>query len=417
MGILETKLKGQRNREAANRKFKGWAIFDNFQHHPKGRIMIIWKADKVDLQILECSEQVIHCLAVCKVTNSKFSLSFVYAFNTIVGRRSLWTNLDRFNEMLNDPWLVMGDFNNVLNIDERSNGHPVTQYEIKDFQQCCNKLGLIDTAYSGAHLTWTNNSTWCKLDRAMINNKWVSDSLRAHAHFGFPGKLSDHSPCLVSMFDNSIQGVRPFKFFNMWTLHEDFQMIVSSVWETQIFGSAMFRLCRKLKILKEPLKELNKKHFSHISSRAAAAEDKLYDLQQRLHDNPTDVILQEQMVKVKQLAFNLAEAERSFCSQLAKMKYLKDSDKGTNFFHDLIKSNRNKSQIVSISLSNGSRSTSQQEGLDNSVLLNGKLVDDGQATKLICAITDREIKDGLFSIGDDKAPGPDGYSAHFFKKA
>ncbi|XP_057478776.1 uncharacterized protein LOC130766093 [Actinidia eriantha] len=323
--------------------------------------MIIWKADKVDLQILECSEEVIHCLAVCKVTNSKISISFVYAFNTIVGRRSLWTNLDRFNEMLNDPWLVLGDFNNVLNIDERSNGHPATQYEIKNFQQCCNNLGLIDTVYSGAHLTWTNNSTWCKLDRAMINNKRISDELRAHAHFGLPGKFSDHSPCLVSLFDNNIQGERPFKFFNMWTLHEDFQRIVSLVWETQIYGSAMFRLCRKLKLLKEPLKELNKKHFSHISSRAAAAEDKLYDLQQQLHDNPADVILQEQMVKAKQSAFKLAEAERSFCSQLAKMKYLKDSDKGSKFSHDLIKSNRNKSQIVSISLSDGSRSTSQQE--------------------------------------------------------
>ncbi|GFY91496.1 hypothetical protein Acr_07g0016920 [Actinidia rufa] len=435
MGILETKLKDQRTRDVVNHKFRRWVKWDNCQHHPNGRIMILWKADKVDLQILECSEQVIHCLAVCKVTNSKFSVSFVYAFNTIVGRRSLWTNLDRFNETLTDPWMVLGDFNNVLNIDERSNGHPVTQYEIKDFQQCCNKWGLTDMVYSGAHLTWTNNTTWCKLDRAMINYKWISDGLRAHAHFGFPGKLSDHSPCLVSLFDNSIQGVRPFKFFNMWTVHEDFQRIV---WETQIYGSAMFRLCRKLKLLKEPLKELNKKHFSHISARAAAAEENLYDLQQRLHDNTADVTLQDQMMKAKQTAFKLAEAERSFCSQqLAKMKYPKDSDKGSKYFHDLIKSNRNKSQIVSISLSDGSRSTSQQQvnesfiefyknllgsssdcsAIDISILMNGKLVDDGQATELMRAITDKEIKESLFSIGDDKAPGPDGYSAHFFKRA
>ena len=234
----------------------------------------------MDLQILECSEQVIHCMVVCKVTNVKISISFVYAFNTIMGRRPLWTNLDRYNENLVDPWLVLGDFNNVLHADERSNGQPVTQYEIRDFQQCCSKLGLVDTGYSGAHLTWTNNSTWSKLDRVMINNRWTADGLRAHAHFGFPRKLSYHSPSLVSLFDNRIQGMQHFKFFNMWTLHEDFQRIVSMVWDNQVYGSAMFRLCRKLKFLKEPLKELNKKHFSHITSRAAAAEVDLYEIQQ-----------------------------------------------------------------------------------------------------------------------------------------
>ena len=148
----------------------------------------------------------------------------------------------------------------------------------------------------------------------MINNKWISNGLRAHDHFGFPGKLSGHSPCLVSLFDDRMLGMKPFKFFNMWTLHEDFQRIVRRVWDTHIYGSAMFRLCRKLKLLKEPLKELNRKHFSHISSRAATAETKLYEIQQQLHDNPTDLRLQDQMVEVKLSALKLAEAERSFYS-------------------------------------------------------------------------------------------------------
>ncbi|GFZ07108.1 hypothetical protein Acr_19g0000450 [Actinidia rufa] len=299
MGILETKLKHQRTRDVVKHNFRRWATWDNFQQQPNGKIMIIWKADKVDLQILECSEQVIHCLAICKLTNSKFSISFVYAFNTIVGRRPLWDNLDRFNDTLTDPWLVLGDFNNVLKTEERSNGQQVTPYEIRDFQQCCNKLGLVDTVYSGALLTWTNNSTWCKLDRAMINNRWIADGLMAHAHFGFPWKLSDHSPCVVSLFDNSMQGVKPFKFFNMWSLHDDFQRIVGEGWSNRIHGSAMFRL----------------------TSRTAAAGARLYDIQQQLHDNPTDSLLQDRMVEVKSSALRLAEAERSYCSQLAKIKF------------------------------------------------------------------------------------------------
>ncbi|GJZ07669.1 hypothetical protein Tco_0541462 [Tanacetum coccineum] len=36
---------------------------------------------------------------------------------------------------------------------------------------------------------------------------------------------------------------------------------------------------------------------------------------------------------------------------------------------------------------------------------------------MIRPFTNREIKDAMFSIGDNKAPGPDGYSARYFKKA
>ena len=99
------------------------------------------------------------------------------------------------------------------------------------------------------------------------------------------------TPLVVSLFENIKQGAKPFKFFNMWSQHEDFQGIVDMVWGFQIQGSAMFRLCRKLKLFKDPLKALNRKHFYHISSRAATAEASLFDIQQKLHDNPTDSLL------------------------------------------------------------------------------------------------------------------------------
>ena len=199
----------------------------------------------------------------------------------------------------------------------------------------------------------------------------------------------------------------------------------------------MFKLCKKLKFLKESLKALNQKQFSHISSRAAAVKDKLCDIQQKLHDNPTNTLIQEQLVELKSSALKLAEAERSFCSQLTKMKFLKESDKGSKFFHDLIKSNKSKSQIVSLTLSVGSRTTSLQpvskaflnfykgllgssspcSQLDNPILLDGEQVSGAQASDLIRAVSDEDIKSALFSIGDDKSPGLDGFSAYFFKRA
>ena len=120
MGLLETKLNQQSLRNFISRRFKNWRVAENFQHNPNGRILIIWQEDRVDLEIMEITNQTIHCLATCKSTSIKFSISFIYAFNTIVGRRPLWENLHNFNASLEHPWLLLGDFNSVLSSEEKS---------------------------------------------------------------------------------------------------------------------------------------------------------------------------------------------------------------------------------------------------------------------------------------------------------
>ncbi|GFZ08459.1 hypothetical protein Acr_20g0002670 [Actinidia rufa] len=102
------------------------------------------------------------------------------------------------------------------------------------------------------------------------------------------------------------------------------------------------------------------------------------------------------------------------------MRYFKNSDKGTKFFHDMIKRNKDKRQIMSLNLSDGTRTTSNQEvsnafvnyykellgtgsncvQLDKDILLDGKLVQEEQANVLIRDVLDGEIKEALFSIGE-----------------
>ncbi|GFZ09693.1 hypothetical protein Acr_21g0002920 [Actinidia rufa] len=374
-------------------KLCGWKMVDNFNRHPNGRILVIWKEELVALVILETSDQAIHCQAT-------------------LGRRSLWEKLRRFNSIHHHPWILLGDFNNVLR--------------------------LSDLRSTGAFFTWTNNSVWCKLDRVMVNNEWTQRGMLAQAQYDPPGKLSDHSPCSVSFMEEDNRGPIPFKFFNMWVKHDNFQAVVRSSWDLYVEGTAMFRLCKKLKTLKDPLKSLNKLHFSHISIRSAAAEEELQQAQQQLHNNPNDSELQAAIPILRAKALKLAEAEMSFCSQIAKAKFLKNTDKGTKFFHNMmIKSKRTRNNLPSISLEDGSRSTSSKQVRDTfvqyyrgllgtkrncsrlnpDIARNGRILDQSQSLALVLPVTEEEIKNALFSIGVDKAPGPDGYSSLFFKQA
>nr|XP_043625583.1 uncharacterized protein LOC122597008 [Erigeron canadensis] len=54
--------------------------------------------------------------------------------------------------------------------------------------------------------------------------------------------------------------------------------------------------------------------------------------------------------------------------------------------------------------------------MDTTNLFPNKL-SSNDAVSMIRAITDNEVKDALFSMGDDKSPRPDGFSAAFFKAA
>ncbi|KAL9679417.1 hypothetical protein QQ045_017277 [Rhodiola kirilowii] len=53
--------------------------------------------------------------------------------------------------------------------------------------------------------------------------------------------------------------------------------------------------------------------------------------------------------------------------------------------------------------------------IDPVVVAQGPLVSGEQCRSLVRSATDKEIWSALVSIGDDKAPGPDGFSARFFK--
>ena len=110
---------------------------------------------------------------------------------------------------------------------------------------------------------------------------------------------------------------------------------------------------------------------------------------------------------------------------------MKNCDKGIEFFHNLIKTNRFRNHIASISLADESRSSSKNQvseallqfykdllgsnsscaRLAKDIVLEGNILEADQANDLIRAITDVEIKSAIFSIREDKAPGLDGFTS------
>ncbi|KAK4389648.1 putative mitochondrial protein [Sesamum angolense] len=342
---------------------------------------------------------------------------------------------------MNMPWLILGDFNCVKSPTEKQLGTTLTWYELKDFADCCLSLGLNDAPTTGCYFTWYSNSesnpVWCKLDRVLYNNEWLEAGLLYNVHFSPPGCLSDHSPGIVSIIDPLASQPKPFRFFNMWADHQDFMATVENGWNLNVDGTAQFCLCRKLKALKGHLKAFNNLHFSHISVRAKDADLALQDAQIQLESDPENVTIRDSVRELRKKAVFLAEAERHFYYQKAKLHFLKMGDRNTKFFHDMVKRNAAKSSILAITKTDGTTITSTMEigqefvsyftsllgtevltlPMDNAVFNWGPKLSSELALELCRVVTPEEVKQAIFHISDNKAPGPDGYSACFFKRA
>lgn len=61
----------------------------------------------------------------------------------------------------------MGDFNNVLGVDERIGGLPPIHTEIMPFQECLTKCGVEDIHSSCSVFTCSSGTIFSKIDRAL----------------------------------------------------------------------------------------------------------------------------------------------------------------------------------------------------------------------------------------------------------
>lgn len=73
-------------------------------------------------------------------------------------RRGLWKDLEDLCTQIPGPRAVMGDFNSVLNREERVGSH-VTLAEMRDFRQCMEACCFQELRSTRAFYTWNNKQS------------------------------------------------------------------------------------------------------------------------------------------------------------------------------------------------------------------------------------------------------------------
>ncbi|XP_062094166.1 uncharacterized protein LOC133800227 [Humulus lupulus] len=382
--LLETKLWGDKIKNMMQSFFRGWSYFSGLVL--EGRLLLIWQQNLVSVAVLKETDQLLHACVKGLRTNKKICVTFVYGRNSIDERVALWRDLTNLCFPA-AAWLLTGDFNAIFESEDRI---------------------------------------------VFKNEDWLDFFPQSEAVFNWQ-LHSDHCYCIIKPEVSVNCGVKIFKFFNMWTNHENCKTTVMQSWCKPIRGSRLVRICKKLSRLQLVLRKFNRHIMGDVAQNYMLAKEKFQAAQISLQSNPHSVNLQRLEAGVGD---KLARIYESFLKQKSKVDWLRFGDDNTTYFHACLKQRRASNCITSVvtefgqSIENfddvvdhfvthfqkimGSKSMASRSNQKSCFDLGHKLTLDQQVS-LVKPFSTKEVKEALFSINSIKSLGPDGFGSGFFK--
>jgi endonuclease/exonuclease/phosphatase family metal-dependent hydrolase len=108
----------------------------------------------------------------------------------------MWDKLRQLKRINNLPWIVIGDFNEIIFSHEKERGNVRPQHYMDAFSDSLMDCGLEDIGYSGEMFTWKRGRIREMLDRAVANGDWIQihpGATLEHLEY----TKSDHCPLLL----------------------------------------------------------------------------------------------------------------------------------------------------------------------------------------------------------------------------
>ncbi|KAL4560438.1 hypothetical protein LXL04_032589 [Taraxacum kok-saghyz] len=413
--LLETRMHVSWINKVCKKIKESWHWYSNANMCRRGtRIAIGWDPGAWDVFVIHSYDQVVHCKVFSKSSNHTFFMSFVYAENDYRERRKLWEYLRAHQPLVqNEPWLITDDFNQIRKPSESTRSSSFDSY-MGDFERCVEDKNLVDINATGLYYTWNQKPRGIrgllrKLDRTMGNANILSLFPRISVMYK-PYGISDHSPAIIEFPNGKPKKSYDFKFVNNTTNHTDFLSTVNATWNNRIEGHSMYSLFQKLKQLKTPIRKLAQQ-MGNPAKKVNALRIEVEKAQEELDCDPDN-------------------------EEITKLNWLKKGDRNTKYYHKVIKEIQSRNRINSVTDGEGMVHGADKVAdiaIDHFSDFLGKARDVAPITSpadlftnrlskddadwMIRPIEDDEIKQAIFDIGNDKAPGPDGYTSVFFKKA
>ncbi|KAA3461526.1 reverse transcriptase [Gossypium australe] len=308
----------------------------------RGGLSLAWKEDlSVTLKSFSSS----HIDVMVKDGNLDADSRFTGFYGSPYGsnKDDSWNLLRQLGEDKNHPWLVCGDFNEILYSTEKRGGIPREERKMESFREALEECQLEDMGYSGVRFTWERGNFAAtnireRLDRAVANEGWRTLFPKGTVYH-LPHSMSDHCPLVI----NTMSERTPVR---------NSQFNVQQSWD-----SSSGSIVEKLESLQRDLKEWE----SSIKKGKEGLKKKLSkDLELLMAEERDDATL-ERIIDTK-VRLNLEiDRDELYWEQRARANWLKAGDKNSAFFHKYASTRKRINTISRLQLEDGREVTEEND--------------------------------------------------------
>ncbi|XP_019100869.1 PREDICTED: uncharacterized protein LOC109132875 [Camelina sativa] len=375
-----------------------------------GGLAVFWK-NHVSVQVISQDVRLVDLYVEYKSFN--FYLSCIYGHPIPSERHHLWEKLQRISTNRNGPWMMCGDFNEILQPEEKQGGRQRSFSSLRNFTtmiDCCN---MQDLKFKGNPFSWVGKrqkeTIQSCLDRVFINSDWKASYPASETEF-LTIAGSYHAPVIITVEEEFCVKRGQFRYDKRHVDSEDFVRAVKKGWSTELSRwkrRSKTNSAEKIQILKAQL-----------------------DVAER--SNSTT------LAEVTNLRYELTKAyseEEQYWKLKSRNQWMNLGDRNTKFFYATTKIQKARNRLKSIFDEQGVENfrddaigkvaesyftklftTTQHTNMDDIISDIEPRVTAEMNRDLQLPVIDQEIKDAVFSIGADRDPGSDGFTAAFYQQ-
>ncbi|GMJ13957.1 hypothetical protein HRI_005064900 [Hibiscus trionum] len=394
-----------------------------------GGIITLWDPRCFTVEKCHVEERLIVVTGSLAKTKSKVGICNIYAPNDLGERRRFFEQLSGIIDTLGIPVILGGDFNSVLTNEERS-GVRDCQASMSILGEFIQSTALIDLPLLGGDYTWFRgggSQAASRLDRFLISPE-ILQAIPQIIQKVLPRSLSDHCPILLKENSN-MSKARTFKWFSHWADDKKYRALVEGICSSNNNEN----ICGTLRLIKSASKKWADERRNKDSDSIPVIEERIAVLEAAAISNPGAADASNEIKELRSTLWKKYRTEEREWLQKSRVKYFKEGDRNTKFFH-LTTSMRSKVNLISEICVDNSLLTDTEKikaafvefyrsGFNNvntvpiaDFDINVKKLTPLTASKIEEPFTESEIWLAIKAVDGSRAPGLDGFNLDFFKQ-
>uniref|UniRef100_A0A803QFF3 Reverse transcriptase domain-containing protein n=1 Tax=Cannabis sativa TaxID=3483 RepID=A0A803QFF3_CANSA len=366
-------------------------------------------------------------------TGPTWHFSAFYGAPETQNRIHTWTLLERCKDVAPlMPWLVIGDFNEILSNQNKLGGALRSEAQMDKFRNVLDSCYLYEQPFEGDPYTWikgrlNTNATKERLDWCFVNDQWQQSFKQITTHHLDYFK-SDHRALSVTVLPledqlpNNPRRSR-FRFEKLWLSDPAAAAIIQKEWKKNLPGTSVENFCSNITSCANSLQLWHTHKYGNMKKKIKEVHHEVEAL------NNQAVRSMDSMTHLKKMEDTLDELlsqEEVYWHQRSRINWLQSGDENTKFFHAYASSRKSNNTIKTLQNSAGITVHSKKEltevicsfyeelftatGTDAAALEQilhtvPRTVTDEMNQLLLRPFSDKDVLDALRSMSPDKSPG------------